>query len=196
MPRSKDLTLAQRDTRILQYVADGRPYAWIAEQEGMPSKSRIGQVVLSRYEDISSEGNRAWADTILDRLIQELLVDALGPGKRVMTAKGPAYELDEYGEADYTRPIYDTIVRREAAETIIKALDRKGKMRGLDPWRLTDQVDNPELDKYIAHFQSIAESNKLNLDRIAELEARLASYERAAIEDVTDAVVVDTPAEP
>ena len=191
MPRGKDLSLADRNKRIMQYVADGRPYSWIAEQEGV-SKQRVGQIVLSYYDGITSDENRAGMDTILDRLIQELMMDATGPGKRVMTAKGPAYELDEYGEPDYTQPIFDTIPRRESAETVLKALDRRAKMRGLDPWRALDKEDNPEVDQYIAWAQQIAADSKRNLDKIAELEAKLAQYERPAIETV-DAEIVSEP---
>lgn len=194
MPRTKDLTLAERDRRIMQYVADGRPYSWIAEQENI-SKGRVGQIVLAHYDDIPPDGTRAWMRTILERCAQEMITDALGPGKRLITAKGPAYELDEYGEPDFTKPLFDTLARREVVDTIVKIFDRLSKNYGLDPWRVTDSEANPELDQYIQWAQQVALDSKKNQDRIAELEAKLAQYERPAI-DVQEAEIVEDQALP
>lgn len=194
----KDLELAARDQRIMQKAAAGIPYAQIAEQEGI-SKARVGQIVLAHSTvDISSDEKRAYAETILDTIIMNLLPDVTGPGRRIMTPKGPAYEQYEDFDGkivnDFDKPIFDHHANREPAETIIKALDRKAKMFSLDPWRATDNSDNSQVEALIDWAQQTATESKVNLVRIAELEAKLAKYEQHAIEPV-EAEIVD-PSEP
>lgn len=189
----KDLELAARDQRIMQQAAAGIPYAQIAEREGI-SKARVGQIILARSKvDLSSDEKRASYEIILDNILVEMMVLVQGPGSRIMTPKGPAYEQYEDFDGkivnDYDKPLFDPYAKRDPAETAIKAIDRLSKMYALDPWRATDNSDNTELDALLVWAQQTATESKVNLVRIAELEARLAKYEQHAIEPVEAEIV-------
>ena len=192
MPRSKDLTLADRDEQVIRMAAEGYTQRQIGATLGI-SGARVNQIIKDARETTDDDGTRDRLAVMVDMLLQKTVVLATGAGRRMVSPSGkPVYEvdhLDSRGQPvfDLSQPIYDEYATLEAMDKAVKLMDRYAKLYGLDRPRQKDKDESQEYNSALEYVRQLAQKNR-------ELLTRLDKYERG---DIVNAEVIDTtrPAE-
>jgi LysM repeat protein len=178
--RGRDLSLIRRDVEITARIARGDKLSAIAEDFGL-TVARISQINHANRDSIPDDEKRELLAAKLDYILDEKLLALMNaPRSPKITANGkPVYELDEYGQPDFTRPVLDDTTTIEAAKAVSSAVDQIARLYGLHR-RAQKQVDESgELAEWQNYVSDLVQRNK-------ELEARLELLEP----EVVDAEIV------
>lgn len=189
MGRSKDLTLVSRDRQIVEMAAQGYTYQVIADTVGGITRQRVAQIVQEYRETINDDATREQLAMQMDGAIDILWGILRGPGKLAITPGGSiVYQKDENGKIDFSQPVYDPYAKTDVINTLIKALERQSRFRGIDRAKQKSLDQSQEMGEILAEVERIYSEN-------AELRRKIEQMNYGVIE----AEVVeeeDTPPNP
>ena len=161
MGRTKDLSLIRRDVEIIARVARGDKLAAIADDFGL-TVARISQINHSNRDAIPDEEKRELLAAKLEFILDDKLLALMNAPRQVKVAASgkPVYELNQYGEPDFTRPVMDDSATIEAAKAVTTAADQIAKLYGLHR-RAPKHVDeSPELMEWQNYVTDLVQRNK------------------------------------
>lgn len=168
--RSKDLALVDRNKDIVQMVSKGYSYQAVADTFGL-TKQRIAQICSESHESITDDSYRDLMRTELEGLSEDLFRLWRGPGPLVISPGGSIVcEYGPDGKPDHSRPVHDEYAKVKVAETLLKTIERRAKLYGIDRMKQRTQDQTAEVAEFMAWVQQLDAEKKA-------LEARLTRYE-------------------
>lgn len=182
MPRTRDVSLIDRDARIVARVAEGKySYQQIAEEFGV-SKARIAQIVKRFYEELPDEDARFAQRAKMERLQEEMFEIATGPGKRMVSPGGsPIFERNDDGTINYDKPLYDDGDRIKAALAAVTIGERLARSGAWDQAKQKQKDESEDVKAMMEYVQGLAAKNKELQDQLA-LQEEAITYEVEVIE--------------
>jgi hypothetical protein len=190
MPRTRDLSLVNRDAEIIAMVAEGKySYAQVSEKFGV-SKARISQIVQRYYEELPDDGSRDVQRAKLEKAQEMMFAIMTGPGKRVVSPGGsPVFERFPDGTIDYDHPLYDEEIRIKAALAGVTIAERLAKSFAWDRPKQKEKDESSEYAEALAYMHDLADKNKEKDKQLELLQQRLEEIEGS--QDIVEAEVVE-----
>lgn len=193
MPRTRDLSLVNRDAEIIAMVAEGKnSYAQISEKFGV-SKARISQIVQRYYEELPDDGSRDLQRAKLEKAQEMMFAIMTGPGKRVVSPGGsPVFERFPDGTIDYDHPLYDEEIRIKAALAGVTIAERLAKSFAWDRPKAKEKDESDDVKAMMDYVEQLARQNKELASQAEVLQEQLARHENT---DVVEAEIIENPGE-
>jgi len=190
MARTRDVSLIDRDARIVAAVAEGkRSYQEISEEFGV-SKARVAQIVKRFYEELPDEDARHAQRAKLEEAQRVMFEIMRGKGKRVVSPGGsPVFERNDDGTINYDAPLYDEEIRIKAALAATTIGERLARSGAWDLAKQKQKDESPEFAEAMAYLETLSKENKDKQHQLELLQERLAQIE--AGEDVVEAEVIE-----
>jgi LysM repeat protein len=176
----RDLSLIRRDAAIANRIARGDTMSRIAEDFGL-TVSRISQINHANRDSIPDDEKRELLGAKLDYVLDEKLLKLMNaPRSLKIAANGkPVYQLDQRGQPDFTKPVFDDSAIIEAAKAITTVVDQIARLYGLHR-KAPKQVDETmELVEWQNYVSDLVRRNK-----------ELTALVEAAQPDIVEADVV------
>jgi hypothetical protein len=169
-------------------VAAGYSGQVVAENFGI-TRQRVSQICQEFQDSVNDDAYRDLMRTQAEGVLEDLFKIFRGPGRRVTTPRGPAYEMvpnPETGklEQDFSRPLYDEYEKVKVADTIVKIMERIGKSYGIDRIKQRERDQSGEMSEFMTWIAELDAQNKA-------LRAQLAAS--ADHREILTAEVVEEP---
>jgi hypothetical protein len=144
----------------MEMLANGARLEDIAEATGL-SKGRVSAISARMRQELTEEATRDVQRSQLEYVLHDVLYPLLrGPGKRVISPSGrPVFELDEHGDPDYSRPVFDEYAKTDVVLAFIRTQERYSKLLALDMKKAAED-QTAEIAEAMAYVQQLQAENK------------------------------------
>lgn len=182
----KDLTLLDRNRRIVEMIHQGVSYQKVGEHFGI-SKQRCSQILQESQEEVPDDARREGQLAMLEHVIAENMRRLTEPPPPAMTARGIVFMplVDDSGSPvfgskgqplqDFDKPVPDERFHLEVQDRVMKGIELAAKLGGWARLKARQVDQSQEQADFLAYLQQIADEND-------QLKKRVEILSRGVIE--------------
>lgn len=172
----KAVAKTERNQRVVQMLHEGYTTRQVAEMEGI-SAARVSQINQAYQSQFTDDGTREYFISQAEGALAQLMPLIYGRGKAMVAPNGTLVRDPDTGE-----PLYDPYVKTDAVRTMLQLHERISRARALDKPKQQNTEADKEFTQAMTWVNEVAKANEEMAKANRELQARLAAYERQALE--------------